>query len=128
MRLGLANIGVRAHTGTVLSSLTVECSAVCRERSGSKTLTEKPACPKRNTVHRRYTSSTPGGFARVGKPGHNDHRDANAALRKPALQEQGEEPTGGVARYSVGPRWGLLVVPFLGSIGGHRAGEAATCQ
>jgi len=56
--------------------------------------------------------------------GHNDHRDANAAFTL-ALRV---EPIGGIARYSEGSRWGVLVTPFPGSIGGHRAGEAATCQ
>lgn len=56
--------------------------------------------------------------------GHKDHRDANAAF----TLAQRVMPIGGLARDSVGSRSGVLVTPFLGSIGGHRAGEAATCQ
>ena len=56
--------------------------------------------------------------------GHKDHRDANAAFTL-ALRV---EPIGGLARYSEGPRSGVLVTPFPGSIDGHRASEAATCQ
>jgi IS605 OrfB family transposase len=56
--------------------------------------------------------------------GHKDHRDANAAFTLSSRVE----PIGGLARDSAGSRSALLVEPFLGSIGGHRAGEAATCQ
>jgi hypothetical protein len=37
-------------------------------------------------------------------------------------------PIGGIARDSEGSRSGVLVTPFPGSIGGHRASEAATCR
>jgi len=56
--------------------------------------------------------------------GHKDHRDANAAF----VLSSRVEPIGGLARDSAGSRSGVLVTPFLGSIGGHRAGEAATCH
>ncbi len=56
--------------------------------------------------------------------GHKDHRDANAAF----TLAQRVMPIGGLARDSVGSRSGFLVTPFLGSTGGQRAGEAATCQ
>ena len=55
---------------------------------------------------------------------HEDHRDANAAF----TLAQRVMPIGGLARDSVGSRSALLVEPLLGSIDGHRASEAATCQ
>lgn len=55
---------------------------------------------------------------------HQDHRDANAAF----TLAQRVMPIGGLARDSVGSRSALLVGPVPGSIGGHRASEAATCQ
>jgi len=45
--------------------------------------------------------------------GHNDHRDANAAF----TLAQRVMPIGGIARDSEGSCSGLLVAPFLGSIG-----------
>jgi IS605 OrfB family transposase len=55
---------------------------------------------------------------------HQDHRDANAAF----TLAQRVMPIGGLARDSAGSRSALLVGPAPGSIGSHRASEAATCQ
>jgi IS605 OrfB family transposase len=57
--------------------------------------------------------------------GHKDHRDANAAFTL-ALRA---EPIGGLARYSEGPRSGILVDPFPGSIGASLGPvRLTTCQ
>jgi putative transposase len=85
-------------------------------------------------VHPAYTSQECSRCHLLTKPagkkfacphcGHNDHRDANAAFNIASRCM----PIGGIARDSEGSRSGVLVTPFLGSIGGHRASEAATCQ
>jgi IS605 OrfB family transposase len=84
-------------------------------------------------VHPAYSSQECSRCHQLTKPagkkfccshcGHKDHRDANAAFTL-ALRV---EPIGGLARDSAGSRSALLVEPFPGSMGGHRAGEAATC-
>ena len=84
-------------------------------------------------VHPAYSSQECSRCHEITKPAgkkftcqhclHKDHRDANAAFTL-ALRV---EPIGGLARDSEGSRSALLVEPFLGSIGGHRASEAATC-
>ncbi len=61
---------------------------------------------------------------RCGQCLHTDDRDANAALTL-ALRV---EPIGRTSAVLRGTALGPVVVPYPGSTGGHRAGEAATCQ